>query len=43
MDWVINIALVLPLMSLLFLPVISFVLCATLVSWLLWPSINDQA
>jgi hypothetical protein len=43
MDWVMNIALVLPLMSLLLLPVISFALCATVVSWLLWPSINDQA
>jgi hypothetical protein len=43
MDWVMNIALVLPLMSLLLLPVISFALCAMLVRWLLWPSINDQA
>ncbi len=43
MDWAMNIGLVLPLMSLLLLPVISFGLCAMLVSWLLWPSINDQA
>ncbi|CAM4382273.1 hypothetical protein SHLI107390_12895 [Shewanella livingstonensis] len=43
MDWAMNIGLVLPLMSLLLLPVISFALCAMLVSWLFWPSINDQA
>ncbi|MDD8059793.1 MULTISPECIES: hypothetical protein [Shewanella] len=43
MDWALNIGLVLPLMSLLLLPVMSFALCAAIASWLLWPYINDQA
>ncbi|WP_283107888.1 MULTISPECIES: hypothetical protein [Shewanella] len=43
MDWLWNIGLVLPLMSLLLLPVLSFALCAMFASLLLWPSINDQA
>lgn len=43
MDWLLNLGLVLPLMSLLLLPVISFAFFAMLVSQLVWPNINDQA